>query len=260
MNSVTWECFSRTPSETFPRKRLEAAIKAASAHVGTVPEDSSRKVPEGIANPLFRGTVSAPLPSPIMERLLTVKEASQIIGKSPSSIRRVIYPIIHDDAHPDRSHVQPSVAEVRQLRMKGENFAWRLSEELLRREIPDEGAGDRRADAGNERAPSQIDPELLSMLRRELDIKNQQISQQSELIAKQIELVNGLSERLREGNILAASLQQRLALVDGHSAAVYPADKSDRDDERSSRKDRGSPPSNARGFRRIFSRLSRPHS
>ena len=40
------------------------------------------------------------------------------------------------------------------------------------------------------------------MLRRELDIKNQQITQQSELISKQMELVSGLSERLREGNIL----------------------------------------------------------
>ena len=67
---------------------------------------------------------------------LTVKEASRLTGRSPSSIRRVIYPIIRDDAHPDRMQIQPTVDEVLQLRVKGENFAWRLSEELLRREVP----------------------------------------------------------------------------------------------------------------------------
>ena len=56
------------------------------------------------------------------------------------------------------------------------------------------------------------------MLTRELAIKNTQITQQSEIIAKQLELVNGLSERVREGNILIGSLQQRLALSDGRDA------------------------------------------
>ena len=46
---------------------------------------------------------------------------------------------------------------------------------------------------------------LVEMLRKELDIKNQQINQQ-------MELINGLSERMREGNILIGSLQQQLAL------------------------------------------------
>jgi hypothetical protein len=53
------------------------------------------------------------------------------------------------------------------------------------------------------------------MLRRELDIKNRQISQQADLIGEQVKLVGGLSERLREGNVLIATLQQRLALTDG---------------------------------------------
>ena len=69
-----------------------------------------------------------------MSQFLTVKEAARITGKSPSSIRRVIYPIIADDKHPDRKHVEPSPAEALKLRTNGENFAWRLSEELLRRE------------------------------------------------------------------------------------------------------------------------------
>jgi hypothetical protein len=145
---------------------------------------------------------------------LTVKEASQLTGKSPSSIRRVIYPIIHDEKHPDRQQVQPSPEEALALRMKGENFAWKLSEELLRREVPLEEANEKVQAAGStaQRGGMAGESELLSMLRRELEIKNQQITQQAELLGKQMELISGLSERLREGNVLIGSLQQRLGM------------------------------------------------
>jgi hypothetical protein len=153
-----------------------------------------------------------------MPSFLTVKEAAQLTGKSPSSIRRVIYPIIHDDAHPDRAHVQPTVEEVLQLRMRGENFAWRLSEELLYREVPVQATPEKGTGGATSRASGEGDSALIVMLRRELEIKNQQITQQAELFAKQMELMNGLSERLREGNVLIASLQQRLALTDGRGS------------------------------------------
>ena len=155
------------------------------------------------------------LPSPTVSDFLTVKEAARLTGKSPSSIRRVIYPIIHDDKHPDRKHVKPSVEDALKLRVKGENFAWRLSEELLRREVPFEAGPEKGNTASTPRGAAHEGGELLAMLRRELDIKNGQIAQQSELIAKQMDLINGLGERLREGNILIGSLQQRFALTDG---------------------------------------------
>jgi len=141
---------------------------------------------------------------------LTVKEASRITGKSPSSIRRIIYPIIHDDKHPDRTHIQPTVEEAMQLRMKGENFAWRVSEELLRREMPVEATTEKTT-----KLSGHAEQDLLAMLQGELQIKNQQIVQQGELISKQMELISGLSERLREGNVLIGSLQQHLALPEG---------------------------------------------
>jgi hypothetical protein len=47
--------------------------------------------------------------------------------------------------------------------------------------------------------------DVLAMLQKELDMKNQQIE-------KQWEVIGSLNERLREGNILMASLQKRLAL------------------------------------------------
>ncbi len=150
-----------------------------------------------------------------MPTFLTVKEAAKITGKSPSSIRRVIYPIIQDINHADRLHIEPAVDNVKKLRMKGENFAWRISEELLHREVPveSEKPNDDEKQEPQQRAAGDI--ELLAMLRGELDIKNQQITQQSEMLAKQMELISGLSERLREGNILIGSLQKQLALPDG---------------------------------------------
>lgn len=150
-----------------------------------------------------------------MTTFLTVKEAATLTGKSPSSIRRVIYPILHDDNHPDREHIEPTVDEAMALRMKGENFAWRVSEELLRREIPPETVSEKGTGNVSARDHGNEGGELLAMLRRELDIKNHQITVQSELIGKQMALMSELGERLREGNILIGSLQQRLALTDG---------------------------------------------
>ena len=79
-----------------------------------------------------------------MSTFLTVKEAAQRTGKSSSSIRRAFYPIIKNDAHPDRAHIEPSVEEALKLRVKGESFAWRISEEWLQREVPiDTGSQDK---------------------------------------------------------------------------------------------------------------------
>ena len=170
-----------------------------------------------------------------MSPFLTVKEAARLTGKSPSSIRRVIYPIIGDDQHEaagnvdgdaghqhyeqhrDRHHIQPNVDEVQALRLKGENFAWRISEELLRREVSVETEVAAPVDRHASRESANANAEMLAMLRRELEIKNHQITQHSELISKQMELISGLSERLREENILIGSLQQQIALPDRRS-------------------------------------------
>src|SRR4051794_22296379 len=111
-----------------------------------------------------------------MPTFLTVKEAAKTTGKSTSSIRRILYPIIKDDMHPDRSQVEPSVEDALKLRMKGENFAWHLSEELLHRVAPIQAAA-QKGSAASARPSAQAEGELLAMLRRELDIKNHQITQ-----------------------------------------------------------------------------------
>jgi hypothetical protein len=172
--------------------------------------------PKVLAAQWFRGSIGhdhSPLLA--MSQFLTVKEAAQRTGKSPSSIRRVIYPILEDPQHPDRPQIQPSVEDARELRLCGENFAWRLSEELLNRAIPPAS----QVDPGREaKGVHGAESDLVAMLRRELEIKNQQISQHAELVSRQMELLNALSERLREGNMLLGALQQRLALAEKNAA------------------------------------------
>ncbi len=142
-----------------------------------------------------------------MTRFLTVKEAAQLVGKSPSSIRRILYPILDDHRHPDRHHIEPDVATAKALRVKGENFAWKISEELLRREMPEgepkSGTESKsRTNAGHDSSAA-----IIEILRGQLDIKDQQIAAQNDVI-------KGLSERVREGNILMGSLQQQLSPPD----------------------------------------------
>ena len=146
-----------------------------------------------------------------MPQFLTVKEAAHRTGKSPSSIRRAIYPILQDDKHVDRALIQPSPDEALQLRVKGESFPWRISEELIARAFPPEAAHTAASSATPRAAGSEEGSELLQMLRQELEIKNRQITQQGELIRGQMELISGLSERLREGNVLIGTLQRQLS-------------------------------------------------
>lgn len=160
-----------------------------------------------------------------MPSFLTVKEAAKLTGKSPSSIRRILYPIIEDDAHPDRAHIEPSVEDAQKRRVKGENFAWRISEELLRRAVPDEAKTEKGSGTPSAGTSTDLTSELIAMLRRELEVKNTQIAQQAEALANQMEQSKGLSERLRESNLLLAQLQQRIALPETTERKPAESDK-----------------------------------
>ena len=143
-------------------------------------------------------------------RTLIQEGAIVLINVEPGGVLRdEDREILANDAHADRGQIQPSVEEAMQLRVKGENFAWRLSEELLRREVPIEAGTDKTIPHAATKLSGHAEQDLLAMLQGELQIKNQQIVQQGELISKQMELISGLSERLREGNILIGSPPER---------------------------------------------------
>ena len=141
-----------------------------------------------------------------MAKFLTVKEAAKVNGKSASSIRRIIYPILEDDQHPDRHYIEPDVETAKALRMKGENFPWKISKELLDRVASEAGPKAKAEPRMNATGDDQSEV-IIDILRKQLDIKDQQISAQNDVI-------KGLSERVREGNILMGSLQQQLSPPD----------------------------------------------
>lgn len=252
----------RKGSDSIPLVPVKPALVADDHHAGMLPKPYPKPcqkpclVPHcGSVSPWYPvGTTSLPL---FMPQFLTVKAAAVLTGKSPSSIRRVLYPIVERKDHPDRSHILPPVDEVAALRVKGENFAWRLSEELLRREFPADAPSERGTGAPSSKETATDEAGLLAMLRRELDIKNQQITQQGVMLEKQMELISGLSERLREGNILIGSLQQRLALTDGRESPSTEPVKAKRTAATTTEKGSATAPKTAKQKRGFLSRLFR---
>ena len=66
-----------------------------------------------------------------MSKFLTVKEAATLIGKSPSAVRRIIYPILKDDNNPDRKHIEPSVEKALELLKKTNGDEYKRYNDLL---------------------------------------------------------------------------------------------------------------------------------
>jgi hypothetical protein len=197
----------RNPVETYPALSLGRPF-------GKVSNPLPNNLPVGVL-------LATILPQFAMPNFLTVKAAAIFSNRSPSSVRRIIYPILEDNRHPDRHHIEPDVATAKSLRVKGENFAWKVSEEFLRRVMAEEGTKtNTESKPVSKNAPDQS-AAMLEIFRKQLDIKDQQIAAQNEVI-------KGLSERVREGNILMGSLQQQLALTDGSGRGkpdVVAADK-----------------------------------
>ncbi len=160
--------------------------------------------------------VAASLPHSLMTatditKFLTVKEAALHTGRSTSSIRRVIYPILGDDKHADRSLIAPSVEGARALRIKGENFAWRISQKLLDRLAPVKAAANQPASAAGGAGDEPPVRELVALLRDQLQQAGQQLSAKDQQIATLSEIAKSLNERVREGNILIGNLQRQLS-------------------------------------------------
>ncbi len=110
-----------------------------------------------------------------MSHYLTVKEAVERTDLSDAANRRVIYPILKVDKHSDRHLVEPNPADAWALRVKGENFAWRISEELLERELQErvkkakvEPKAASTASVGNDHLLA-----MLQMLQKELEFQKE---------------------------------------------------------------------------------------
>ncbi len=132
--------------------------------------------------------------------LLTIAQASTLIGRSPSTVRRLIHDITEKKNHPDRSGIDPNERREVAYKKKGEAFTWRIRQDVLLRNFGSALSGAKKVPLTTQEKRTDI----LSILEKELDLKNQQIE-------KQWEVIHALNDRLREGNILMGTLQKRLA-------------------------------------------------
>lgn len=185
-----------------------------------------------------------------MSNFLTVKEAVERTGLSDSAIRRVIHPILKADSHADRHFIEPTVADAQAMRLKGENFAWRISVELLDREMQErakKAKPESKSTAGGSTGNDYLQT-TIEMLRNELQIKNQQIESQAQLL-------RDFSERVREANFMIGSLQKQIAPAAPRQEPVDASAVGDREGDAEARQhpvDATSPKKRHWLFRKVF--------
>lgn len=141
---------------------------------------------------------------------LTIAEAVEKTNRSPSTIRRLIRTITDAASHVDREGILPTSTEVEVLKKKGENFTWKIQEEVLFKHMKGALKEDKKSEPESKK-------DILQILHRELEIKNGQIE-------KQWEVIHSLNDRLREGNMLMGALQKRLTLPSSEGANASAVD------------------------------------
>jgi hypothetical protein len=160
---------------------------------------------------------------------LTIREAADATGHSTHKIRRLIKAIAENPSHADRSQVEPSPADVQRLTSEGVQFTWRISEELVRRQLGDTPAfsANKGESGGGEAA------DVFALLQRAMAAKEQaeeklfdQLKTKDTQITGLQQTVSSLNERLRESNLLmASSFQQQLPDGKKAPAGVINADE-----------------------------------
>jgi hypothetical protein len=138
---------------------------------------------------------------------LTIREAANRTGHSTHKIRRLIKAIAYDPKHADRSHIEPSSADVERLNAEGVQFTWRISEELVLRQLGD-AASATTTDNTGKRAGESADSS--SLLERVIAAQEKTTAQLVEQLKVKDEQIAALNDRLRESNYLLGSLQQQL--------------------------------------------------
>jgi len=138
---------------------------------------------------------------------LTIREAADQTGHSPHKIRRLIKAIADQPTHPDRALVEPSVEDVHRLTAAGVQFTWKVSEELVRREL-----GDVAVTPPEQKSTAGVgdSSDLFSLFQRAIDAKEKAEARLFEQLRVKDEQIAALNERLRESNVLMASLQRQL--------------------------------------------------
>ncbi len=157
--------------------------------------------------------------------MLTIREAAEQTGHSPHKIRRLIKAIADQPTDSDRSQIEPSAADVERLTAEGVQFTWRITAELVRREL---GEAVTPANGENHSSASRGEGEssnLMDLLQRTIEAKEQAEARLFEQLRVKDEQIAALHDRLRESNVLMQSLQKQLPEPAKTSIAVVDATK-----------------------------------
>lgn len=149
-----------------------------------------------------------------MPTYLTIKEAADRAGKAEITIRRFVQSVIKEQARgADRKLIQPTPAAVRDMKKRKQPFSWKIAEELVAKHFTEEMKSAARPEAGS------MHGTVMETLQKELLSKEQQLGVKDSQIRALTEIVQSLNERMREGNVLIASLQRHLALPEAKEEA-----------------------------------------
>jgi hypothetical protein len=146
-----------------------------------------------------------------MSNYLTIKEAADRAGKAEITIRRFVQSIVKEQARSSkRKLIQPTHAKVQELKKSKQPFSWKIADELIEKQFAQEEGATKKSTA-----KTKMEISMSESLQQELQSKEGQLQIKDDQIKALTEIVQSLNERMREGNVLMASLQQHLALPEG---------------------------------------------
>lgn len=148
-----------------------------------------------------------------MQQFLSVKEATELVGKSESTIKRLLREVVKDSDHPDRASIQPSAKELEQKRAANEPYAWRMDRQFLLRSFPVDPDSKVTQKGRGESANADVAMPVIVVLREQLQSKDRQLEVLEKQLDRKDEQISNLNERMHESNVLMKELQERLAIA-----------------------------------------------
>lgn len=143
-----------------------------------------------------------------MSTYLSIKEAAEKASKAEITIRRFVQSIVKDEPKSEeRQLIQPTVSEVKELKKKKKPFSWQISEDLIVKKFTEDAKNARKKSVA-----TIANSDIMQTLQKELSGKGDQLQMKDKQIEALTDIVQSLNERMREGNVLMASLQKHLAL------------------------------------------------